>query len=361
MKAFRQYLPAKPIKVPWLEFPIGIRSKSVDKGPRMSFVVAALYHFADLDQHEALAAPLEQYCKSRSIQGTVLLATEGINGTIAGKREDIDATLSYIRALPGLGELEHKESFSESAPFFRLKVKVRNEIVTMGVSDVRPLDRVGTYVEAEDWNALIEQDDVVLIDTRNDFEVRVGQFENAVDPHTTSFTEFPGYVEQHLSPAKNKRVAMYCTGGIRCEKATSHLLEQGFEEVYHLKGGILKYLEKVPAEESKWQGECFVFDRRVSVVHGLKTGSFELCRGCQSPLSPSQREHADYQQGISCEYCAPNLSPSRRSALEERMHQVSLAEMRGESHIGMDAEDLKQRRRAKEEAKQDERRRQGHI
>jgi UPF0176 protein len=327
----------------------------------MSFVVAALYHFADLNQHEQLAGPLEAHCKARSIQGTILLAAEGINGTIAGSREDIDATLSYIRALPGLSELVHKESQAESAPFFRLKVKLRKEIVTMGVDGVRPLDRVGSYVEPEDWNALIEQEDVVLIDTRNDFEVRVGQFESAVDPQTTSFTDFPEYVAQNLDPAKNKRVAMYCTGGIRCEKATSHLLERGFSEVYHLKGGILKYLEKVPAEESKWQGECFVFDRRVSVVHGLETGSFELCRGCQSPLSPEQREHADYERGIACEYCAATLSPSRRAALVERMHQVSLAEERGESHIGMDADDLKRRRRAKEDAKQAERRRQGHI
>ncbi len=327
----------------------------------MAFVVAALYHFADLDQHETLAGPLEAECKSRSIQGTLLLAAEGINGTIAGAREDIDATLSYLRSLPGLSELVHKESFSESAPFFRLKVKVRDEIVTMGIDGVRPLDRVGTYVEPEDWNTLIEQEDVILIDTRNDFEVRVGTFENAVDPHTTSFTEFPAYVSKELSPAKHKRVAMYCTGGIRCEKASSHLLEQGFAEVYHLKGGILKYLEKVPEEQSKWQGECFVFDRRVSVVHGLKTGSFELCRGCQSPLSPAQREHADYEKGIACEYCAPTLLPNRRAALEERMHQMSLAEERGESHIGMDADDLKRRRRAKEDAKQAERRRQGHI
>ncbi len=327
----------------------------------MPYVVAALYHFADLERHESLAEPLRAHCKAHNIQGTLLLAAEGINGTIAGSRQDIDATLRFIRQIPGLSAMEHKESLSESPPFFRLKVKLRDEIVTMGVDEVRPLDRVGTYVEPEDWNELIAQEDVVLIDTRNDFEVRVGHFENAVDPDTTSFTEFPEYIKGNLDPAKNKRVAMYCTGGIRCEKATSHLLEEGYSEVYHLKGGILKYLERIPEAQSKWKGECFVFDRRVSVVHGLATGSFELCRGCQSPLAPEQRKDERFQQGICCEYCIETLTADRRSALEERMHQVSLAEARGEAHIGMDEDDLKRRRMAKEEEKNEERRRQGHI
>jgi UPF0176 protein len=333
----------------------------VDKQAFMAFVVAALYHFADLDQHESLAAPLEAHCRAHDIQGTLLLAAEGINGTIAGSRAGVDAALAYIREIPGLASLEHKESRADAPPFFRLKVKVRDEIVTMRVDEVRPLDRVGTYVEPEDWNALIAQDDVVLIDTRNDFEVRVGHFENAVDPQTSSFTEFPDFVKDNLNPQKNKRVAMYCTGGIRCEKASSHLLDQGYSEVYHLKGGILKYLEKIPAEQSKWQGECFVFDRRVSVVHGLHSGSFELCRGCQSPLSPEQRESPEFESGICCEYCSGSITGARRAALQERMHQLSLAAERGEAHLGMDPDDLRRRRQAKEEAKAAERRRQGHA
>ncbi len=327
----------------------------------MRFVVAALYHFVDLPEYKALLEPIKAFCKEHKIQGTLLLAAEGINGTIAGSREDIDATLRYLRATPGLAKLTHKESFCDIAPFFRLKVKLRKEIVTMGVDDVRPVDRVGTYVEPEEWNDLISQEDVVLIDTRNDFEVRVGHFQNAVDPHTTSFTEFPAYVSENLSPEKNKRVAMYCTGGIRCEKATSHLLEEGYEEVYHLKGGILKYLEKIPESESMWQGECFVFDRRVSVGHGLAVGSFELCHGCQSPLSVEQRQHKDFVFAVCCEYCADTMTPERRKALEMRLSQMKLAESRGENHLGMDKEQMYQRRKAKEQAKEDERRRQGHA
>ncbi len=327
----------------------------------MPFVVAALYHFVDLPEHESLLDPMQDFCKKHNIQGTLLLAAEGINGTIAGSRSDIDATLAYLRGIEGLEELAHKESFCDIAPFFRLKIKLRKEIVTMGVDDVRPVDRVGTYVEPEEWNELISQDDVVLIDTRNDFEVRVGHFKNAVDPNTTSFTEFPEYVSDNLSPEKNKRVAMYCTGGIRCEKATSHLLEQGYEEVFHLKGGILKYLEKIPESESMWQGECFVFDRRVSVGHGLAVGTFELCHGCQSPLSAEQRTHKDFVFAVCCEYCADTMTPERRKGLEMRLSQMKLAESRGENHLGMDEQQMYLRRKAKEAAKEAERLRQGHA
>ena len=329
--------------------------------PSMTFVVAALYHFVDLPEHETLLAPLEAHCRKHAIEGTLLLAAEGINGTIAGQRDDMDATLAYLREIPGLGDLVHKESRCEIAPFFRLKIKLRKEIVTMGIDSVRPVDRVGQYVEPEQWNELISQDDVVLIDTRNDFEVRVGHFKNAVDPQTTSFTEFPAYVSKNLSPAKNKRVAMYCTGGIRCEKATSHLLQEGYEEVYHLKGGILKYLETIPESESLWEGECFVFDRRVSVGHGLNVGTFELCHGCQSPLSAEQREHEQYVFGVCCEYCADTITPDRRLGLEMRLSQMKLASERGENHLGMDEEQMYRRRKAKEAKKEDERRRQGHA
>lgn len=327
----------------------------------MSYVVAALYHFADLPDYQSLSEKVEAECKKNKIQGTLLLASEGINGTISGNRTAIDAILKYLRAIPGLAPLEHKESFCETAPFFRLKVKTRKEIVTMGVEGVRPVDQVGTYVGAKDWNELISQEDVILIDARNDFEYRVGHFEHAVDPDTVSFTEFPEYVETNLSPKKNKRVAMYCTGGIRCEKASSHMLSQGYEEVYHLKGGILKYLEEIPKEESLWQGECFVFDRRVSVKHGLDEGSFELCHGCQSPLSEEQREHAQFAFGIACEYCADTLTPERREGLEMRLSQMCIAEQRGEDHIGMGQEQMRARRKMKAEAKADERARQGHA
>lgn len=327
----------------------------------MSYVVAALYHFADLPDYQSLVGKVEAECKKLKIQGTLLLASEGINGTIAGSRTGIDAILNYLREIPGLAPLVHKESFCETAPFFRMKVKERKEIVTMGVEGVRPVDLVGTYVEPKDWNELISQDDVVLIDTRNDFEYRVGRFAHAVDPDTVSFTEFPGYVETNLSPKKNKRVAMYCTGGIRCEKATSHMLEQGYEEVYHLKGGILKYLEEIPKEESLWHGECFVFDRRVSVGHGLDVGSFELCHGCQSPLSEEQREHEQFTFGVACEYCADTLTPERRVGLEMRLSQMRLAEERGEDHLGMGQEQMRARRKMKAEAKAEERTRQGHA
>ncbi len=326
----------------------------------MSYIVAALYHFADLPEYKSLLEKVEAECKRREIQGTLLLASEGINGTIAGSRTNIDAILKFLREIPGLEALDHKESHSEGAPFFRMKVKPRKEIVTMGVDKVRPLDRVGTYVEPEDWNDLISQEDVVLIDTRNDFEYRVGRFQDAIDPDTVSFTEFPGYVEKNLSPVKNKRVAMYCTGGIRCEKATSHLLDQGYEEVYHLKGGILKYLEKIPQSESLWEGECFVFDRRVSIGHGLELGTFQLCHGCQSPLSEEQREHEQYSFGISCEYCADTVSPVRRKGLEMRLAQMRLAESRGEDHLGMGQEQMRARRKSKADAKDAERVRQGH-
>ncbi len=327
----------------------------------MSYVVAALYHFVDLADHAALLEPMKAHCQEHNITGTLLLAAEGINGTIAGTREDMDKTLAYLRKIPGFAALDHKESFCEDPPFFRLKIKLRKEIVTMRVDDVRPLDKVGQYIEPEDWNALISQEDVVLLDTRNDFEYRVGHFEGAIDPDTVAFAEFPDYVKNNLSPVKNKKVAMYCTGGIRCEKATSHLLEQGYEEVYHLKGGILKYLEIIPEEESLWKGECFVFDRRVSIGHGLGVGSFRLCHGCQSPLSAEQREHSLFEFGICCEYCSDTMTEARRHGLGMRLEQMKLAQSRGEKHIGMDKEQMYRRRKEKEAFKEEERQRQGHV
>jgi len=296
-----------------------------------NIVVAALYHFATLENFRDMQEPLRQRCRDLGIHGTLLLAEEGINGTISGSRESIDSILDYLRADARLAALEHKESFSETHPFRRLKVKLKKEIVTLGVPGVDPNRIVGTYVEPEDWNALISDPDVVVIDTRNDYEVLLGTFRNAVDPHTKSFSEFPEYVREHFSPEKNKKVAMFCTGGIRCEKASSFMRAEGYPEVYHLKGGILKYLEKVKPEESLWQGECFVFDHRVGVTHGLGEGAAEMCFGCGHPVRPEEHALPGYEHGVSCAHCIAALTPEKASRLRERMHQIELARARGET------------------------------
>jgi UPF0176 protein len=293
-------------------------------------VVAALYHFATLADFREQQEPLRARCRELGIRGTLLLAEEGINGTISGSRDSIDAILAYLRSDARLAALEHKESFSDTHPFRRLKVKLKKEIVTLGVPGVDPNKVVGTYVEPEDWNALISDPDVVVIDTRNDYEVMLGTFRNAVDPETKSFSEFPDYVRRHFSPEKNRKVAMFCTGGIRCEKASSFMRSEGYAEVYHLKGGILKYLEKVKPEDSLWQGECFVFDHRVGVTHGLGEGQAEMCFGCGHPVLPEERSSPDYEHGVSCPNCAATLTDDKRSRLRERMHQIELARERGE-------------------------------
>jgi UPF0176 protein len=300
----------------------------------MSIVVAALYKFTRLDRPADIQEALRAACEEHGILGTLLVAHEGINGTISGTRAGIDAILAFIRGLPGLAGLEHKESFAESQPFYRMKVRLKKEIVTIGIPDVDPNDVVGTYVEPKDWNAVISDPDTVVIDTRNDYEVRIGTFAHAVDPKTDTFREFPDYVKAHYDPAKNKKVAMFCTGGIRCEKASAYMKKLGFEEVYHLKGGILKYLEEVPAAESLWQGECFVFDQRVSVGHGLALGKYVLCPSCRHPISDIDRESGHYEEGVSCPNCGPTLSDERRAAARERQKQIRLAEARGEKHIG---------------------------
>jgi UPF0176 protein len=248
-------------------------------------VVAALYKFVTLEDFHALREPLLDVCVAAGIKGTLLIAQEGINGTIAGSRQGIDQVLGYLKADPRMADLVHKESFDDHVPFYRMKVKLKKEIVTMGVPGVDPNHQVGTYVEAEDWNALINDPDVVVLDTRNDYEVGIGTFKGALDPHTTTFREFPAYVRENLDPAKNKKVAMFCTGGIRCEKASAFMLNEGFDEVFHLQGGILKYLEDVPAAESNWEGECFVFDNRVAVNHQLEKGQYDQCHGCRHPIT----------------------------------------------------------------------------
>lgn len=295
-----------------------------------AIVIAALYHFAPLPDFRELRDPLLARCRELDIRGTLLLAEEGINGTLSGSRSAIDAFLAGLRADARLAALEHKESFSTHHPFRRLKVKLKKEIVTLGVPGVDPNRLVGTYVEPEDWNALISDPEVVVIDTRNDYEVAIGTFRDAVDPATRSFREFPQFVREHFDPARHRKVAMFCTGGIRCEKASSFMRAEGFPEVFHLRGGILKYLERVRPEDSLWEGECFVFDHRVGVTHGLAEGQAEMCYGCGHPVTPAERLSAGYEEGVSCPHCATGLGEEKRERLRERMRQIGLARARGE-------------------------------
>lgn len=298
------------------------------------FLVAALYKFAPLDPSPDLQEHLRTACEDRDVFGTLLLAQEGINGTIAGPETGVREVLETLRALPGLTDLEHKESWASEQPFLRMKVRLKKEIVTMGVPGVDPNAAVGIYVEPEDWNDLISAPDVVTIDTRNDYEVRIGQFAGAIDPHTTSFREFPDWFRQFRETRPNARIAMYCTGGIRCEKATAFVKNEGIDEVYHLKGGILKYLETVPAEESLWEGECFVFDRRVAVGHGLVEGEHGICHACREPLAPEDLKSPLYVPGSACPHCAEARSAEQRERYAERHRQEMLALSRGERHVG---------------------------
>ena len=297
------------------------------------YTIAALYHFTRFADPAALKPGLEAVCRAGQVKGTLLLAPEGINGTIAGPRAGIDAALAHIRALPGCAGLEWKESQATTPPFGKLKVRLKREIVTMGQPDVDPQARVGHYVEAAEWNDLIRQPDVAVIDTRNDYEVAIGSFEGAIDPQTKSFGEFPAWWEANKHRFHNKRIAMFCTGGIRCEKSTNYLLGQGVPEVFHLKGGILKYLEEVPAEDSTWQGECFVFDNRVSVGHGLSEGPHLLCHGCRRPILPEDTRRPEYEAGVSCHHCIDETSDQDKARFRERQRQIMLARARGELHM----------------------------
>jgi len=301
--------------------------------PRM-FTVAALYHFTRFDDPTSLKPGVEAGCRNAGVKGTILLATEGVNGTIAGPREGIDAALAYLRTLPGCALLDWKESEAEDQPFLRLKVRLKKEIVTLGQPGVDPTSQVGTYVKPEDWDDLIDRDDVILIDTRNDYEVGIGQFKGAIDPGTTSFREFPDWWHANKAAYAGKKVAMYCTGGIRCEKASSYLLSEGVDEVFHLKGGILKYLEHTPPEESTWDGECFVFDNRVSVGHGLKQGPYDLCHACRRPVSDEDKASDIYQPGIQCPHCVDEYTEADRGRFRQRQKQIELAKKRGEVHLG---------------------------
>lgn len=297
-------------------------------------VVAALYRFAKFPDFESFREPLLEIMLAHAVRGTLLLAGEGINGTIAGNRKGVDAVLAWLAKDHRFAGIQAKESYVDENPFYRTKVKLKKEIVTMGVEDIDPNHIVGTYVEPKDWNALIADPEVFLLDTRNQYEVEIGTFENAINPETDSFREFPDYVEKNLDPKVHKKVAMFCTGGIRCEKSTAYLKQHGFENVFHLKGGILKYLEEQPEDESKWQGECFVFDNRVTVNHKLEKGEFDQCHACRRPITEKDKSNEHYQKGVSCHHCYDQHSKEQVERFAERELQMQLAKQRGEAHIG---------------------------
>lgn len=299
------------------------------------FTVAALYHFAPFDNPAAVKPHLLEACRANGVKGTLLLAREGINGTIAGQQAGIDAVLAQIRNLPGCETLDVKFSTASDLPFHRMKVRLKKEIVALGVPGIDPSRDVGRYVEAAEWNALISDPATIVIDTRNEYEVKIGTFKGALDPKTRSFSQFPDWFRAHRAEfGNNPKVAMFCTGGIRCEKSTAFLRAEGIEDVAHLKGGILKYLETVPKEKSLWEGECFVFDERVSVGHGLAPGSHSLCRACRMPLSSEDCGSVDYIEGVQCPYCAASRTEEQRQRYAERHKQVALAERRGKRHVG---------------------------
>ena len=317
-----------------------------------NIVVAALYKFTRFSDFEQYREPILNVMLDNEVKGTLLIASEGINGTISGSRQGIDAVLDYLRCIEVIGNFEFKESYTDAQPFYRTKVKLKKENVTMGVTDIDPLQSVGRYVKPKDWNALISDPEVILIDTRNDYEVQIGTFQNAVNPNTDTFREFPDYVAKELDPSKHKKVAMFCTGGIRCEKSTAFMRQQGFEEVYHLEGGILKYLEEVPASESMWQGDCFVFDNRVSVNHDLEKGDYEQCFACRMPITQDDMQSASYVKGESCPHCIDKATDAQKARFREREHQMQLAQQRGEAHIGSDVlEVIEKRKAAKVEAR----------
>ena len=299
--------------------------------------ICALYKFTRLDDFEEIQGPLKIFLESLNIRGTLLLAKEGVNGTISGDNDSIMKSLDYLQKDERLVGLEYKFSYSEKPPFKRLKVKLKKEIVTLGVSNIDPIFSSGTYVKPADWNELINDPDVVLIDTRNNYEFEIGSFKGSINPNTETFREFPAYTKNNLEKYRDKKIAMFCTGGIRCEKSTAYLKSKGFENVFHLQGGILKYLEEVKEDESLWEGECFVFDDRVAVKHNLELGKYDQCHACRFPITDEDKEHPHYEKGASCPRCFGTKNSSQVSRYREREKQVQLAKSRGESHIGDDA------------------------
>lgn len=298
------------------------------------FLTAAFYRFVTLDDTPALQPLLLAQCEAHQVKGMVLLAPEGINGTISGPVAGVHHVLAWLRSDPRLASLQHKEALGERDPFYRMKVRLKREIVTLGVPDVQPASNAGTYVKPEDWNRLIDDPDVVVVDVRNDYEVAIGSFRGAINPHTRSFSELPNWVRDAPELRGKPKVAMFCTGGIRCEKSTAYLRQQGFDEVYHLEGGILKYLETVPPEHSRWQGECFVFDERVAVGHGLQPGHYELCRSCRHPIGEADKASPLYQPGVSCARCHGQTTPTQKQAYAERERQMLLAAQHQQAHVG---------------------------
>ena len=302
------------------------------------FLTVAFYHFVTLDKKNNIQEHVYNFCEANNIKGTILLADEGINGTISGKEKNIRDFLIFIKK-EGLfngvfSKLEHKESWASKNPFYRMKVRLKKEIVALGVDGVSPTKNVGKYVKPEEWNNLISDPNTIIIDTRNHYEVDIGTFKNATNPNTLTFRELPSFIEENLDPKTPKKIAMFCTGGIRCEKATSLMLDKGFKDVYHLEGGILKYLETIDKDKSLWEGECFVFDQRVAVTHGLNEGKYDQCYACRHPLSPDEMNSSHYIKGISCPYCYNKLTNEKKSSVIERQKQIELAKLRGEDHIG---------------------------
>ena len=300
----------------------------------MERTITTFYQFAGLPDFQELKSRLEELGGKEKVLGTVILGKEGINGTISGPKEGVLAFMNFIRADERFANMPSRSTYTQRETFYRLRVAIRDEIVTLGVPGIDPTEVVGQYVEPEEWNALIDDPDVLLVDTRNDYEVELGTFKGALDPKTQNFSEWPDFVKDSLGNSPKRKVAMFCTGGIRCEKASSHLMQNGFDEVYHLRGGILNYLEKIEPEESLWEGECFVFNHQVSVTHGLKDGQAVLCFGCRWPLSDDDLSSPDYEKGVSCPKCNKELSDSKRESLRERQRQVELARRRQETHIG---------------------------
>lgn len=298
-----------------------------------SLLVAAFYKFTALDNHAALQAPLEACCAANDVRGIILLSSEGINSTLSGPPQGIMAVLDFLRSDARLADLIWKESPATTQPFRKMRVRLKDEIVTMGVTGIDPSHTVGTYVKPKDWNALISDPDVTVIDTRNDYEVGIGTFDGAIDPDITSFRELPKWLNEQLDLQSQPRVAMFCTGGIRCEKSTALLKEAGVKDVYHLEGGILKYLEEIPEEESLWRGECFVFDERVSVGHGLTQGPYELCRACRCPIQDADKQSEHYREGVSCSRCYDRTTEQQKARYAQRQHQVELAKARGKTHL----------------------------
>lgn len=306
-----------------------------------AILTAAFYKFVDLHDYRALRGPLLARCESLGVKGTILLAEEGINGTIAGAADAVREVLRGIRSDARLADLEHKESGAAQMPFLRMKVRLKREIVTLGVPGVNPARAAGTYVKPHEWNELLEDPDVVFVDVRNDYEVQLGSFAGALNPRTKSFSELPDWIAREPALRSKPKVAMFCTGGIRCEKSTAYLRMAGFEQVYHLQGGILKYLETIPADQNRWQGECFVFDDRVAIAHGLKPGRYQLCRSCRMPISEADRASPHYTEGVSCPKCFVSRSEEKKRGLAERQRQVQLAKLRNDAHLGIPQQNRK--------------------